>query len=79
MITEDFELPSNGDWLVLPLTSSQTLVSNTGGTEVFIRFGSASTSIGFPLKASEKVVVDETIYVKSSQFTGFTSKVAVTR
>ena len=78
MITEDFELPTNGDWLVIPLTSSQTLVSNTGGTEVSIRFGS-SHSIGFPLKASEKVVVDETIYVKSSQFTGFSSNIAVTR
>ena len=79
MITEDFELPTNGDWLVIPLTSSQTLVSNTGGTEVSIRFGSSSQSLGFPLKASEKVVVDETIYLKTSHFTGFTSKIAVTR
>ena len=79
MVTEDLALPDNGGWLVVPLTSSQTIVHNSSGVSVFIRTGALSNSIGISLRPDEKVIVDETIYIRATSTTGAVPKVVVMR
>lgn len=79
MVTEDLTLPINGDWLVVPLISSQTIVHNSSGVSVFIRTGALSNSIGVSLLTDEKVIVDETIYVRATSTTGTVPTVVVMR
>lgn len=79
MLTEDFYPPLDGTWLVVPLISAQTTVSNVGGTRLAIRFGALSSSEGFLLHENETMVVDETLYIKAFDTTKRRAKVVVTR
>ncbi len=79
MFTEDFYPPVDGTWLVLPLTSSQTSISNVGGTRLAMRFGALSTSEGFFFNEGDTVVVDQTVYLKAFDTTKRVAKVVVTR
>ena len=78
-LTEDFSLPVDGSWLVIPLTSAQTSVSNMSGVDVYIRLGALSSSSGFILNPSQTILTDETVYVRATSVTGNTPKVVVTR
>ena len=78
-LTEDFALPVNGDWLVIPFTSAQTSVSNMSGVDVYIRLGALSSSSGFILNPSNTIIADETVYVRATSVTGNQPIVVVTR
>lgn len=78
-LTEDFSLPVDGSWLVVPYISTQTSVANTSGVDVFIRLGASSASQGFPLRPSETVLIDETVYIRATSVTNNIPKVVVTR
>ena len=79
MLTEDFSLPSNGDWLVVPLTSSSTVIHNSSGVSVYIRTGALSSSKGLSLNPNEKLIVEETIYVRATSMTGSEPTIVVMR
>lgn len=79
MLTEDFSLPSNGDWLVVPLTSAQTVLHNSSGVSVYIRTGALSSSKGISLLPNEKVLVDETVYARATSVTGSEPTIVVMR
>lgn len=79
MLTEDFSLPSNGDWLVIPKTSTQTSLSNTSGVDIFVRIGASSSSGGFIIQPSNMVVVDESLYARARFVSTNTPTVVVTR
>lgn len=79
MITEDFSLPSNGDWLVVPLISAQTVLHNSSGVSVYIRTGALSSSKGISLLPNEKVLVDETVYARATSTTGSEPTIVVMR
>lgn len=79
MITEDFSLPSNGDWLVVPLISAQTVLHNSSGVSVYIRTGALSSSKGISLLPNEKVLVDETVYARATSATGSEPTIVVMR
>ena len=86
MRTEDFTVANGNDWLVIPLTSTMTVVCNIGETKLAFRVGNDSTSRGLILNPSETVILDETVYLRIYEgvFIGAgayskESKVAVTR
>lgn len=79
MLTEDLPLPTNGDWLVVPLTSEITIIENTGLWDVYMRTGTLSTSSGFTVSPKEKYIMDETVYLRASVLTDNTPKVTVAR
>ena len=78
-LTEDFSLPADGSWLVVPFTSAQTSVSNMSGVDVYIRLGALSSSIGMVLNPSQTILTDETVYIRATSMTGNQPKVVVTR
>ena len=78
-LTEDFALPIDGSWLVVPLTSSQTSVSNMSGVDVYVRLGALSSSSGFILNPSQTILTDETVYIRATSVTGNQPKIVVTR
>jgi hypothetical protein len=79
MITEDFNPPLNGDWLVIPLIADIVVLANTGSIPIFLRLGSTSTSSGFLVVPNETYKFDETVYVKAGTVTGQVPKITVTR
>lgn len=79
MLTEDFSPPVDGTWLVIPLISTHTVISNVGGTRLAMRFGALSTSEGFLLHENDERIVDQTVYIKAFDNTKRVPKVVVTR
>jgi hypothetical protein len=81
MTTEDITLPSDNNWLAIPLTSEQTIIYNGSSLALFYRLGSLSSSNGMLFNKNETLIVDETIYIRK-QYTSYsdtTNKVTVTR
>ncbi len=64
MLTQDFILPTNGDWLALPLTSTFTVMNNVSNLSLHIRFGVSSTSLGFMIEPGDTMIAEETIYIR---------------
>lgn len=79
MTTEDFYLPDDKTWLVLPLLGTVTTLCNVGGTRIMIRFGAGSMSDGFVMNDGATIVVDETVYVRAFDDTKKRPKIVVTR
>ena len=79
MTTEDFELPTTGEWLVVPLTGTQVIVQNAGQTPVKIRLGASSSSSGMVLEPKETVATSETVYVRAVRLDKASYRVVVTR
>lgn len=78
-LTEDFNLPTDGSWLVIPFISAQTTIANMSGVDAYLRLGATSSSQGFILSPSQTVIIDETAYIRATSVTGNTPKVTVTR
>jgi hypothetical protein len=81
MTTEDITLPSDNNWLAIPLTSEQTIIYNGSSLALYVRLGSGSTSNGMLFNKQETMVVDETVYIRrqSSSYIDTVAKVTVTR
>ena len=79
MIIEDFELPTTGEWLVIPLIGTQCIVQNAGLTPVKIRLGASSNSSGMLLEPKETVAVSETVYIRAVRVDKASYRVVVTR
>ena len=79
MLTEDLQLPTDGDWLVIPLISAYTVVANTSHWDVLVRTGASSSSNGFTISPNEKAIFDETIYIRASVLTDNLPKITVMR
>ena len=69
----------NGDWLVIPLTSSQTVIHNSSGVSVYLRTGALSGSKGVSINPNEKIILDETVYVRATSATGSEPTIVVMR
>jgi len=79
MTTEDFELPTTGEWLVVPLTGTQVIVQNAGITPVKIRLGAGSNSSGMILEPKETVATSETVYIRAVKLDKASYRVVITR
>jgi len=82
MRTEDFTVSSGSDWLVIPLTTAQTIICNIGETKLAFRVGNDSSSRGLILNPAETFVIDETVYLRIYEgvfSNNKESKIAVTR
>jgi len=79
MRTEDFTVPKSSEWIVIPYTTTQTVVCNIGNAKIAVRFGADSVSEGQILNENDTMVVDETIYLRALDTKAKTPKVAVTR
>jgi len=79
MTTEDFELPTTGEWLVVPLTAAQIIVHNAGQTPVKVRLGASSSSTGMVIEPKETIVTSETVYIRAVRLDKASYKVVVTR
>jgi len=81
MTTEDIALPSDSNWLAIPLTSDQTVIYNGSSLALYYRLGSTSTSYGMLFGKQETVIADETVYIRkqSNSYIDTLAKVTVTR
>lgn len=66
MLTEDISLPINGSWLLVPLTTTQTIIFNNNNGDLLVRFGALSLSSGFKLSTNDTIACSEAVYVKPS-------------
>lgn len=79
MITEDLVLPTDGSWLVIPLTGTATVINNSGQYTFFLRLGGLSTSRGFMLEPNTTIIVDETVYITAGNMSNSNPTIGVTR